>query len=63
MVYRGLSWSMVLFGLIGFFGSYEIIRDLGTARELIACMFLGSTGAVMFGFGVVGLWEIWQKKG
>ena len=63
MIYRGLSWSMVLFGLFLFWSALEIVRFQQTAGEIVAMFFLGIMGAVMAVMGAVGLWECWQKKG
>ena len=62
MIYRGLSWSCLLFGLFLFFSAWEIVRFQQTAGEIIAMLFLGMMGAVIAGLGVFGLWECWRKQ-
>lgn len=63
MIYRGVSWSMVLFGSVLFWSALEIVRHQQTAGEIIAMLFLGMMGAVMGSMGLFGLWECWQKRG
>lgn len=63
MIYRGLSWSCLLFGLFLFWSSWEIVRFQQTAGEIIAMLFVGIMGAVLGVMGVFGLWECWQKRG
>ena len=62
MIYRGLSWSCLLFGLFLFFSAWEIVRFQQTAGEIIAMLFLGMMGAVIAGMGAFGLWECWRKQ-
>lgn len=50
-----------MFGLILFWSTYELIKYMETANEIIGMFFLGAMGSVMFCFGVVALWEQWQK--
>jgi len=63
MVYRGLSWGCLLFGLFLFWSSWEIVRFQQSTREIIAKLFIGMMGAVVVAFGLFGLWECWQKGG
>lgn len=63
MIYRGLSWGCLLFGLFLFWSSWEIVRYQQTAGEIIAMFFVGMVGAVMGVMGLFGLWECWQKRG
>ena len=62
MVYRGLSWSCLLFGLFLFWSSCEIVRYQQTAGEIIAMLLFGMMGAVMAVMGLFGLWEIRKKS-
>lgn len=62
MIYRGLSWSCLLFGLFLFWSSWEIVRFQVTAGEIVAMLFLGMIGAVMAVMGLFGLWECRQKS-
>ena len=62
MVYNSFAWGMVLFGLVLFWSAYELIRYMETANEIIGMLFLGVMGIIMFGFGVMGLWEQWRKR-
>ncbi len=63
MIYRGLSWSCLLFGLFLFWSSWEIVRFQQTSGEIIAMLFVGMMGAVLGVMGLFGLWECWQKRG
>ncbi len=63
MVYRGLSWGCLLFGLFLFWSSWEIVRFQQSPSEIIAMLFIGMMGAVVVAFGLFGLWECWQKGG
>lgn len=63
MIYRGLAWSCLLFGLFLFWSAWEIVRFQQTAGEIISMLFLGMMGAVIAVMGVFGLWECWQKRG
>ena len=62
MIYRGLSWSCLLFGLFLFWSSWEIVRFQQTAGDIIAMLFLGTMGAVIALMGLFGLWECRQKS-
>lgn len=62
MMYRGLSWSCLLFGLFLFLSAWEIVRFQQSAGEIIAMLFLGMMGAVIAGMGLFGLWECWRKQ-
>ena len=63
MIYRGLSWSCLLFGLFLFWSSWEIVRFQQTAGDIIAMLFLGMMGAVIAVMGAFGLWECRRKRG
>mgnify|MGYP005994086031 CR=1 FL=1 len=63
MIYRGLSWSCLLFGLFLFWTSWEIVRFQQTAGDIIAMLFLGMIGASIIGLGLLGLWECRRKRG
>jgi uncharacterized membrane protein len=62
MLYNFFSWGMIMFGLILFWSTYELIKYMETANEIIGMLFLGTMGSVMFCFGVIALWEQWKKK-
>ena len=62
MMYKGLSWSCVLFGSILFASSYELVKYQSNAAEIIAMILVGVMGSVMFGLGTFGLWECWRKQ-
>ena len=62
MVYKGLSWSCILFGLSVFWLSYEIVRFQQTAPEIISVILFGLIGAVMAVMGLFGVWEIRKKR-
>jgi len=61
MLYNFFSWGMVMFGLILFWSTYELIKYMETANEINGMLFLGAMGSIMFCFGVIALWEQWQK--
>ena len=63
MVYKGLSYGLVSFGLSVFWLSYEIVRFQQTAPEIISVILFGLIGAVMAVMGLFGLWEIRKKGG
>ena len=63
MMYKGISWSCILFGLILFGSSYELVKYQQTVGEIIAMFMVGVMGSVMLGMGLFGLWECRQKKG
>jgi len=63
MMYKGLSWSCVLFGSILFVSSYELVKYQANAAEIIAMILVGVMGSVLFGLGIFGLYELWQKRG
>jgi len=62
-MYKGLSWSCVLFGSILFVSSYELVKYQANAAEIIAMILVGVMGSVLFGLGIFGLYELWQKRG
>jgi len=62
-MYKGISWSCFLFGLILFGSSYELIKYQQTVGEIISMFMVGVMGSVMLGMGLFGLWECRQKKG
>ena len=62
MVYRGLSWSCLLFGLLVFWLYYEIVGFQQKAPEFISVILFGLIGAVMAVMGLFGLWEIRKKR-
>lgn len=62
MMYRGLSWSCLLFGLILFVSAYELVRFQQSAGEILSMILVGVMGSLLFGLGVFGLWELWQKR-
>ena len=62
MMYKGLSWSCILFGSILFASSYELVKYQSNAAEIIAMILVGVMGSVMFGLGALGLWECWRKQ-
>ena len=62
MIYTGLSWSCILFGSVLFWSSYELVKYQSNAGEIIAMIFVGVMGSVMFGLGAFGLWECWRKQ-
>mgnify|MGYP001181234711 FL=1 len=63
MMYKGMSWSCILFGSVLFWSSYELVKYQSSAGEIIAMIFVGVMGSVMFGLGIFGLYELWQKRG
>ena len=62
-MYKGLSWSCILFGSILFVSSYELVKYQANAAEIIAMILVGVMGSVLFGLGIFGLYELWQKRG
>ena len=62
MIYKGLSWSCILFGSVLFWSSYELVKYQSNAGEIIAMIFVGVMGSVMFGLCVFVLWECWRKQ-
>ena len=62
MLYNFLSWGMITFGTILFFTAYEFVRFMETPNEIIGMLFIGIMGGIMFGFGVMALWEQWKKR-
>jgi len=63
MIYRGVSWSCILFGLFLFWSSYQIVPFQQTAPEIISVLLFGLMGAVIAVMGLFGLWEIRKKSG
>ena len=53
MIYRGVSWSCILFGLFLFWSSYQIVPFQQTAPEIISVLLFGLMGAVIAGNIVV----------
>lgn len=61
-MYRGMSWACVLVGLILFVSAYELVRFQQSAGEILSMILVGVMGSLLFGLGVFGLWELWQKR-
>ena len=61
-MYRGISWACVLVGLILFVSAYELVRFQQSAGEILSMILVGVMGSLLFGLGVFGLWELWQKR-
>lgn len=62
-MYKGIAWACLLFGLILFGSSYELVKYQQTVGEIVSMIMVGIMGSVMFGMGLFGLWECRQKKG
>ena len=62
MLYNFCSWGMISFGMVLFCSAYEFVRYMETVNEIIGMLFIGVMGVIMFGFGVMALWEQWKKK-
>jgi hypothetical protein len=62
MMYKGMSWTCILFGLILFVSAYELVRYQQSSGEIVSMILVGVMGSVMFGLGVFGLWELWRKR-
>jgi len=61
-MYRSMSWACVLVGLILFVSAYELVRFQQSAGEILSMILVGVMGSLLFGLGVFGLWELWQKR-
>mgnify|MGYP003131534682 FL=1 len=62
MIYKGISWACILFGLILFGSSYELLKYQQTAGEIVAMIMVGIMGSVVIVMGLFGLWELRRKK-
>ena len=62
-MYKGIAWSCLLFGLLVFWFSYQIVPLQQTETEIISVLLFGIMGAITAGMGLFGLWECRQKKG
>lgn len=62
MIYKGISWACILFGLILFGSSYELIKYQQTVGEIVAMIMVGIMGSVVIVMGLFGLWELRRKK-
>tara|TARA_B100000212_G_scaffold305487_1_gene253521 strand:- start:33 stop:224 length:192 start_codon:yes stop_codon:yes gene_type:complete len=62
MIYKGISWACILFGLIMFGSSYELLKYQQTAGEIVAMIMVGIMGSVVIVMGLFGLWELRRKK-
>ena len=62
MIYKGISWACILFGLILFGSSYELLKYQQTAGEIVAMIMVGVMGSVIIVMGLFGLWELRRKK-
>ena len=62
MIYKGISWACILFGLIMFGSSYELLKYQQTAGEIVAMIMVGIMGSVVIIMGLFGLWELRRKK-
>ena len=62
MIYKGISWACILFGLIMFGSSYELLKYQQTAGEIVAMIMVGVMGSVIIVMGLFGLWELRRKK-
>ena len=62
MIYKGISWACILFGLIMFGSSYELLKYQQTAGEIVAMIMVGVMGSVVIVMGLFGLWELRRKK-
>ena len=62
MIYKGISWACILFGLILFGSSYELLKYQQTAGEIVAMIMIGIMGSVVIVMGLFGLWELRRKK-
>ena len=41
MIYKGISWACILFGLILFGSSYELLKYQQTVGEIVAMIMVG----------------------
>ena len=62
MIYKGISWACILFSLILFGSSYELIKYQQTVGEIVAMIMVGIMGSVVIVMGLFGLWELRRKK-
>lgn len=62
MIYKGISWACILFGLILFGSSYELLKYQQTVGEIVAMIMVGVMGSVVIVMGLFGLWELRRKK-
>tara|TARA_R100000700_G_scaffold26046_1_gene32862 strand:+ start:3115 stop:3306 length:192 start_codon:yes stop_codon:yes gene_type:complete len=62
MIYKGISWACILFGLILFGSSYELLKYQQNAGEIVAMIMVGVMGSVIIVMGLFGLWELRRKK-
>lgn len=62
MIYKGISWACILFGLILFGSSYELLKYQQTAGEIVAMIMVGVMGSIVIVMGLFGLWELRRKK-
>ena len=62
MIYKGISWACILFGLILFGSSYELLKYQQTIGEIVAMIMVGIMGSVVIVMGLFGLWELRRKK-
>tara|TARA_B100000085_G_scaffold223106_1_gene208272 strand:+ start:97 stop:288 length:192 start_codon:yes stop_codon:yes gene_type:complete len=62
MIYKGISWACILFGLILFGSSYELLKYQQTVGEIVAMIMVGIMGSVVIVMGLFGLWELRRKK-
>ena len=62
MIYKGISWACILFGLILFGSSYELLKYQQTVGEIVAMIMVGAMGSVVIVMGLFGLWELRRKK-
>ena len=62
MIYKGISWACIFFGLILFGSSYELLKYQQTVGEIVAMIMVGIMGSVVIVMGLFGLWELRRKK-